>query len=681
MKPFHLSVAEGIRQNPQNSIYAHEVEITSLDDFKQAVQWDNCAAIFKDNHRSVKNFILADCVMMDCDNEKSDNPQDCMTPEKLKERIQNVQFVIVYSRNHMKDKETLSARPRFHVYLPLSKKYSEADLIRLMKEKLLRVIPEFDAGAKDAARFFFGVDNPVCEFHEGNICIDEFLDALPDFELSEYKHDAADAEHNSSVELEDNDNEVIPVGKRNNTIFEVALRAVRKYGNSEKAKQVFDNACSRCKPPLPSAEISATWNSAIRIAKSFKDKYTPKKINLSMPVIEDTLKELGIEIKRDVITRKLYVSDMPSDSAFVHEGYYTMNQDLRSQANIDMLPLVLSSTLRDKHYAFSENFLTQSISVIAITHSFNPFFDMIQNTTWDGKNRIYELCQALGITSENLHYMRFLEKWLWQVVSMSLNDNGTLGNEFVLVLQGKQGIGKTSFFRRLAVRPEWFLEGANIDVHDKDAIMRATQVVICELGELDSTLKREQTNLKGFITSPNDVFREPYGKRNIMYPRRTSFCGTVNPEQFLRDETGNRRYAVIPVTYIDKQFIHNVMTPDYCAQLWRQVYEQYYLKRGKNGFYLTEEEMQFVMSENQNATVLKDGEIELYDLLDFNSNPSAWRWITNTDIRKELELTHISSRRMGDALTAIMMKDSRVKKKHDMQGSKYLLPKKKGMYD
>ena len=581
----------------------------------------------------------------------------------------------------MKDKEAKSARPRFHVYLPLNKIYSEADLIRLMKEKILRVIPEFDSGAKDTARFFYGVANPQCEAHEGSICIDEFLDALPDAELSENKLEADDAELSSSVEHEDNDNEVIPVGERNNYIFHVAMKALGKYGNSEKAKKVFDNACARCKPPLPSAEISATWNSAIRIAQSFKDKYTPKKINLSMPVIEDTLKELGIEIKRDVITRKLYVSDMPSDSAFVHEGYYTMNQDLRSQANIDMLPLVLSLTLREKHYAFSENFLTQSISVIAITHSFNPFFDMIQNTTWDGKNRIYELCQALGITSENLHYMRFLEKWLWQVVSMSLNDNGTLGNEFVLVLQGKQGIGKTSFFRRLAVRPEFFLEGANIDVHDKDAIMRATQVVICELGELDSTLKREQTNLKGFITSPNDVFREPYGKRNIMYPRRTSFCGTVNPEQFLRDETGNRRYAVIPVTYIDKQFIHNVMTPDYCAQLWRQVYEQYYLKRGKNGFYLTEEEMQFVMSENQNATVLKDGEIELYDLLDFNSNPSAWRWITNTDIRKELDLTHISSRRMGDALTAIMMKDSRVKKKHDMQGSKYLLPKKKGMYD
>ena len=679
MNNFHLSVAVGIRQKPKNSTYEQEIIITSLDEFKQAVQWDNVGAILKEHHRSNENFIATDVIMMDCDNSESDNPHDWLTPEKLSQRLPDVLFYIVYSRNHMKDKYdkdgniSKSARPRWHVYFILSKTYTDAKVIRLMKEKFLRVFPDFDSGAKDSARLFYGVENPICELHEGNLCIDDFLNTVPDIEL----HDAADAEHSKSTEHEPNDSEVIPDGKRHNYLLQAAMNALRQYGIGDTARKFFDSACARCEQPLDMQNVSDIWNWAVEQAKGFKERYTPKKTTLTLPIVEDTLIQLGVDVKFDVIARKLSVSDMPSECAFVHEGYYTMNHDLRSQANIDMLPLILSSTLRDKNYIFPENFLAQSISVIAITHSFNPFFDMIKATKWDGRNRVYELLYVLGLSSMDFHYTRFLEKWLWQVVSMALNDDGSLGNEFVLVLQGKQGIGKTSFFRKLSVYPEWFLEGANIDVQNKDSIMKATQVVICELGELDSTLKREQASLKGFITSTHDVFREPYGKRNIPYPRRTSFCGTVNPEQFLRDETGNRRYAVIPVTDIDKHFIHSQMTQEYCSQLWRQVYEQYYLGRGKNGFYLTDDEMQFVMSENQSATVQKEGEIEIYDLLDFKSEVSSWRWITNTGIRTELNLMHLSSRKMGEALGAIAMKDSRVKKERFNQGYKYFLPKRR----
>ena len=92
---------------------------------------------------------------------------------------------------------------------------------------------------------------------------------------------------------------------------------------------------------------------------------------------------------------------------------------------------------------------------------------------------------------------------------MALNDDGSLGNEFVLVLQGKQGIGKTSFFRKLAVYPEWFREGANIDMQNKDSIMEATNVLIAELGELEATINRQQPSLKAFLTRTFDTFRAP----------------------------------------------------------------------------------------------------------------------------------------------------------------------------
>ena len=670
MKTFHLSVAVGVRQQPKKRTYAQEVEISSLDEFRQAVQWDNVGAILKEHHRSNDNFISTDVIMMDCDNE-SDNPIDWLTPDKLAERISNVPFFIAYSRNHLKDKSDKSARPRWHIYLPLSETCSDVKRIRAMKEKLLRVVPEFDSGAKDAARLFYGVDNPQCEAHEGEICINDFLDTIPDF-MQDARHDR---ENDKYTEHDVADSEAIPVHERNSTLFQVAMQNLGKYGISEKARKIFDNACSRCQPPLSISEVAQIWISATKYAQNFKEKYTPKKSTLTLPVIEKTLQEFNIDVRFDVISHRLTISDLPVDNPYIPDSYSTVDGFTRKETNKKMLPLFLRAYLKDNNFTFASDFIYDSLDVIALTHSYNPFFEMIKNTTWDGKNRIYELCQILGITSENFHYIRFFEKWLWQVVSMSLNDDGALGNAFVLVLQGPQGIGKTSIFKKLAVRPEWFKEGASIDMNNKDTIIEATSVLICELGELEGTLNREQVALKNFITRNFDEYRPPYGKASVNYVRRTALCGTVNSEQFLRDVTGNRRFVVIPVTEIDKDFIFHVMTPDYCAQLWRQVYEQYYLKRGRNGFYLSDDERAFSEGNNAQAIAYVDGEIELYETFDWEQPLSVWKWYNSKEILTAMD-SKMPAKKLGKALTAAKKKDTRIQQKHKEHGEIYLLPPK-----
>ena len=74
-------------------------------------------------------------------------------------------------------------------------------------------------------------------------------------------------------------------------------------------------------------------------------------------------------------------------------------------------------------------------------------------------------------------------------------------------------------------------------------------------GEIDSTLKKEQSALKAFLTSPEDDIREPYAKKSIRRPRTTSFCASVNPYMFLKDSTGNRRFWVI---HTEKIQIHKL---------------------------------------------------------------------------------------------------------------------------
>ena len=151
---------------------------------------------------------------------------------------------------------------------------------------------------------------------------------------------------------------------------------------------------------------------------------------------------------------------------------------------------------------------------------------------------------------------------------MALNDEKRpLSAAGVLVLQGEQGIGKTMLFSKLAVYREWFADGQSIDMSNKDNIIDATSRWITELGELDSTLKHEQSALKGFLTSNIDTYRMPYAKASTTMPRRTSFCGTVNPQEFLNDETGSRRFWVVNVDNINLKGVL-ALNEDWAKQLW-----------------------------------------------------------------------------------------------------------------
>ena len=98
---------------------------------------------------------------------------------------------------------------------------------------------------------------------------------------------------------------------------------------------------------------------------------------------------------------------------------------------------------------------------------------------------------------------------------------GTKNIEGILTLQGKQGIGKTRLIKKLI--PIYVKTGLELDPSDKDKVYQCIKYWVAELGELDSTLKRDLAKLKAFITESSDEFRRPYAMKPMVYPRRTSF--------------------------------------------------------------------------------------------------------------------------------------------------------------
>lgn len=115
-----------------------------------------------------------------------------------------------------------------------------------------------------------------------------------------------------------------------------------------------------------------------------------------------------------------------------------------------------------------------------------------------------------------------------------------------LILQGPQGIKKSTFFRTLA-SPDWFDDSFG-KASDKDERLKLHCAWILEWAELEAMFKRKDVSqVKAFITTRVDKLRPPYGRSVETMARSSVFCGTTNQTDFLSDSTGNRRFWVIPV--------------------------------------------------------------------------------------------------------------------------------------
>ena len=248
---------------PSNCSYPHKTVVLDAANLKAAVCHDYVCAEYKNNYRNSANFIGADCLPVDCDNDHSETSADWVTPADVLQAFPGVSFAIHYSRFHNREKNGKPARPKFHVLFPIDQ-ITDAALYSNMKRLVNSIFPYFDTQALDAARFFFGTAAPEVELYPGSCNLSEYL-----------------AEDNFDEDMPESQfNTTIPEGNRNATMSRFAGRIIKKYGDSDSSYQTFLEEANKCTPPLDAAELTTIWHSAKRFYAKVQSQagYVPPEV-------------------------------------------------------------------------------------------------------------------------------------------------------------------------------------------------------------------------------------------------------------------------------------------------------------------------------------------------------------------------------------------------------------------
>lgn len=243
-----------------------------------------------------------------------------------------------------------------------------------------------------------------------------------------------------------------------------------------------------------------------------------------------------------------------------------------SNDNVDNVTLAYIISLGAEHHMPTGN-IPGFVEAIANRDAYNPMRDWINSQPWDGVDRMSEVYATVTAQADypiNLKEV-LLRKWLRSIAAAATRDG--FRSRGVLTLQGAQGMGKSSWIKALisdtALADSVVKLGHHMDASNKDSVIGAICYAIVELGELDSSFKKDLARLKGFLTDDHDRVRRPYDRREASYPRRTVFAATVNEHQFLQDPTGNTRFWTIPVIKLD--YTHAIDMQQVFAQLAAEV--------------------------------------------------------------------------------------------------------------
>jgi predicted P-loop ATPase len=220
-----------------------------------------------------------------------------------------------------------------------------------------------------------------------------------------------------------------------------------------------------------------------------------------------------------------------------------------------------------------------AIYTVASERTYHPVREYLSALEWDGDPRIERvITDIFGTPTSQARDLdhAMVRKWFIAAVRRALHPG--IKADDALVLQGEQGLKKSTFFAILG--GEWFGD-TEVKIGDKDGLQQIHANWITEWGEIDRiTTASHAGAVKSFISRCTDHFRPPYARNVEPYKRSCVIVGSVNPERFLTDPTGARRFYVVRVV----SEINIKLLTEWRDQLWA---EAVWLSKTDEEHYLT----------------------------------------------------------------------------------------------
>ena len=201
----------------------------------------------------------------------------------------------------------------------------------------------------------------------------------------------------------------------------------------------------------------------------------------------------------------------------------------------------------ETHYGISsDKAVNKAVSIVASEKSYHPIREFLEDLHWDGKSRIAGLMTRFLGADDN-EYTREVMRLLMLAAVCRIYEPGCKF-ELMVCLVGGQGAGKSTFFRFLAVKDEWFTDDLK-RMDDENAYSKMQGHWIIEMSEMLATVNAKSIeDIKSFLSRQKETYRIPYQTYAEDRPRQCIFVGTSNNLDFLPlDRTGNRRFAPVLV--------------------------------------------------------------------------------------------------------------------------------------
>lgn len=186
--------------------------------------------------------------------------------------------------------------------------------------------------------------------------------------------------------------------------------------------------------------------------------------------------------------------------------------------------------------------IKDALDMVITRHRRHPIREYFNSLVWDGTPRLERLIIDYA-GAEDSRLNRAITRIHFTAAVARVMEPGCK-YDYCLILAGPQGAGKSTLISIMG--GEYYKDGLT-SMEGKEGAEQVRGAHLIEIGELDGMKRSEISAVKQFITARSDEYRPAYAVHKEIFPRQCVFFGTTNEQYFLKDETGNRRFPIIPI--------------------------------------------------------------------------------------------------------------------------------------